>query len=187
VDEKDVLAACLPEGKIALLFIDLREANPHVLIKAIDSGFLIRNANPDLLGQRIEDISMHFLESEPGIFIAWVLARLKIPLIQRIQCRVVVETTTNPVPEAEKKAVADGWATKRVLIGSNEFYIVGPPDDPAGIKKAKTAAEAYSLIANSQSKFFSRGDNSGTHKKEMDAWENAKIKPAGDWYIVTNG
>jgi tungstate transport system substrate-binding protein len=88
-------------------------------------------------------------------------------------------------PAAEKKAVEDGWAIKRELIGSNEFYIVGPPEDPAGIKKAKTAAEAYKLIANSQSKFFSRGDNSGTHKKEMDAWEKANIKPAGEWYIVT--
>jgi tungstate transport system substrate-binding protein len=88
-------------------------------------------------------------------------------------------------PAAEKKAVADGWATQRLLIGSNEFYIVGPPDDPAGIKKAKSAAEAYTLIANSKSKFFSRGDNSGTHKKELDAWERAGIKPSGDWYVVT--
>jgi len=88
-------------------------------------------------------------------------------------------------PAAEKKAVEDGWATKRALIGSNEFYIVGPANDPAGIKKAKSAASAYALIAKSQSKFFSRGDNSGTHKKEMDAWEKANIKPAGDWYIVT--
>ena len=88
-------------------------------------------------------------------------------------------------PAAEKKAVEDGWAIKRDLIGSNEFYIVGPPEDPAGIKKAKTAAEAYTLIANSKSKFFSRGDNSGTHKKEMDAWEKANITPAGDWYVVT--
>jgi tungstate transport system substrate-binding protein len=88
-------------------------------------------------------------------------------------------------PAAEKRAVEEGWATQRVLIGSNEFYIVGPPEDPTGIKKAKTAAEAYTLIANSKSKFFSRGDNSGTHKKEMDAWEKAGIKPTGDWYIVT--
>jgi tungstate transport system substrate-binding protein len=88
-------------------------------------------------------------------------------------------------PAAEKKAVADGWAIKRELIGSNEFYIVGPPNDPAGIKNAKTAAEAYALIAKQQAKFFSRGDNSGTHKKEMDAWEKAGIKPSGDWYVVT--
>lgn len=88
-------------------------------------------------------------------------------------------------PAAEKKAVEEGWATQRALIGSNEFYIVGPASDPAGIKKAKSAAEAYALIAKSRSKFFSRGDNSGTHKKEMDAWEKAGIQPAGEWYIVT--
>jgi len=88
-------------------------------------------------------------------------------------------------PAAEKKAVQEGWAIKRTLIGSNEFYIVGPKDDPAGIAKAKSAAEAYKKIADAKAKFFSRGDNSGTHKKEMDAWEKAGIKPSGSWYIVT--
>jgi tungstate transport system substrate-binding protein len=88
-------------------------------------------------------------------------------------------------PAAEKKAVADGWATKRLLIGSNEFYIVGPRSDPAGIKKAKSAAEAYQKIAAAKAPFFSRGDNSGTHKKELQVWEKAGIAPAGDWYVVT--
>lgn len=88
-------------------------------------------------------------------------------------------------PAAEKKAVEEGWATKRLLIGSNEFFIVGPANDPAGIKKAKTAAEAYKLVADKKSKFFTRGDNSGTHKKEMAIWEKAGIKPSGDWYVVT--
>jgi len=89
-------------------------------------------------------------------------------------------------PAAEKKAVEDGWAIKRELIGSNEFYIVGPPNDPAGIKKAKTAAEAYTLIANSQSKFFSRGDNSGTHSKEKGLWKSAGITAEGQaWYQQT--
>jgi tungstate transport system substrate-binding protein len=89
-------------------------------------------------------------------------------------------------PSAEKKAVEDGWAVKRVLIGSNEFFIVGPPDDPARISVAKSAAEAYTRIANAKAKFFSRGDNSGTHKKEMDVWQKVSINPSGDWYIVTN-
>lgn len=89
-------------------------------------------------------------------------------------------------PAAEKKAVADAWAIMRTLIGANEFYVVGPKDDPAGIAKAKTVAEAYSKIAQSKSKFFSRGDNSGTHKKEMFIWGKAGIKPAGAWYVVTN-
>jgi len=88
-------------------------------------------------------------------------------------------------PAAEEKAVAEGWAIKRTLIGSNEFYIVGPATDPAGIAQAKSVAEAYSRIAAAKAKFFSRGDNSGTHKKELAVWEKAGVKPTGDWYIVT--
>jgi len=88
-------------------------------------------------------------------------------------------------PAAEKQAVQEGWAVKRTLIGSNEFYIVGPKEDPAGIAKAESAAEAYQKIAEAEAKFFSRGDNSGTHKKEMAAWKNAGIEPSGEWYIVT--
>jgi tungstate transport system substrate-binding protein len=88
-------------------------------------------------------------------------------------------------PAAEKKAVQDGWATKRTLIGSNEFFIVGPAGDPAKIAEAKSAVEAYRRIAAAKAKFFSRGDNSGTHKKEMDLWKKAEIKPQGDWYLVT--
>jgi tungstate transport system substrate-binding protein len=88
-------------------------------------------------------------------------------------------------PAAEKKAVEEGWATKKTLIGSNEFYIVGPPDDPAKISEAKSAADAYSKIASARVKFFSRGDNSGTHKKEMEIWQKAGVSPSGDWYVVT--
>jgi len=88
-------------------------------------------------------------------------------------------------PAQEKAAIQEGWAIKRILIGSNEFYIVGPPDDPAGIAKTKTAAEAYKRIAEARAKFVSRGDNSGTHKKEMDIWKKAETTPSGDWYIVT--
>ena len=88
-------------------------------------------------------------------------------------------------PEAEKKAVTEGWATLRTLLGSNEFYIVGPESDPAGIANAKTAPEAYSMIAKSEAMFFSRGDNSGTHKKEMHIWKLAGIEPAWDGYVVT--
>ncbi|MGC1454497.1 MAG: substrate-binding domain-containing protein [Nitrospirota bacterium] len=88
-------------------------------------------------------------------------------------------------PDAEKKAVADGWAANRILIGSNEFYIVGPAADPAKIAQAKNVVDAYTRIASAKAKFFSRGDNSGTHKKEMDAWKKSGLTPGGEWYIVT--
>jgi len=89
-------------------------------------------------------------------------------------------------PEAVNKAIAEGWATDRTLIGSNEFYIVGPKSDPANIKAASSGVDAYSRIAKVQAKFISRGDKSGTHQKEMDIWKKAGIPPEGNWYIVTN-
>lgn len=88
-------------------------------------------------------------------------------------------------PDMEKKALAEGWGANRTLIGSNEFFIVGCKSDTAKIASAKNAVEAYARIAKSQAKFFSRGDNSGTHKKEMDVWKKAGIAPSGSWYIVT--
>ena len=88
-------------------------------------------------------------------------------------------------PAAEKQAMKEGWAIKRSLIGSNEFYIVGPKNDPANISNVKSAAEAYANIAKTKAKFYSRGDNSGTHKKEMAIWKQAGIQPAGDWYVIT--
>ena len=88
-------------------------------------------------------------------------------------------------PAQVDKAIADGWATGKKLIGSNEFYIVGPASDPAGISGAQSAADAYRRIAATQAKFVSRGDNSGTHQKEMQIWAKAAVEPKGEWYIVT--
>ena len=88
-------------------------------------------------------------------------------------------------PAAEKKAVQEGWAIKRSLIGSNEFYIVGPKEDPAQIAEASSASDAYARIAKTKARFLSRGDNSGTNKKEMAIWKKADISPSGQWYIIT--
>jgi tungstate transport system substrate-binding protein len=96
-----------------------------------------------------------------------------------------VEIVMVHAPAAEKNAVREGWAIKRTLIGSNEFYIVGPKNDPAGIAAARSASDAYARIAKSKSKFLSRGDNSGTHKKELAIWKNAGVDPKGQWYITT--
>jgi len=91
-------------------------------------------------------------------------------------------------PSSEIKAVAEGWATKRTLIGSNEFYIVGPKNDPAKVAESKSVITAYQKIASTKALFLSRGDNSGTHKKEIEIWERAGYLPNPEkdkWYIVT--
>ncbi|MCP5419101.1 MAG: substrate-binding domain-containing protein [Gammaproteobacteria bacterium] len=89
-------------------------------------------------------------------------------------------------PAAEKKAVEAGWAVMPTLVGSNEFYIVGPIADPADIKHAQSAADAYQRIAKAQAPFITRADNSGTNKKELQIWKKAGIEPQGEWYIPTH-
>ena len=98
----------------------------------------------------------------------------------------LVDVVMVHAPKAEQEAIDNGWATARTLLGSNQFYIVGPPSDPAQIKSAKSAAEAFKMIAETKSAFFSRADNSGTHKKEIYIWDQAGINPSGDWYFETH-
>ena len=89
-----------------------------------------------------------------------------------------------PVPE--ELAVHEGWAADRTLVGANEFLIVGPAQDPAQIRQASSVVEAYRRLAAAKAKFLSRGDNSGTHQREMAIWKQAALSPDGDWYVVTN-
>ena len=86
-------------------------------------------------------------------------------------------------PSLEKKYVADGKLLNRRLVMYNDFVIIGPKQDPAKIKPAKTALAALKLIEQSKSRFVSRGDNSGTHNLEKSLWKEAGITPKGDWYI----
>lgn len=88
-------------------------------------------------------------------------------------------------PAAEKDFMSNSYGSDRRLVMHNDFIIVGPSTDPAGIKAAATSAEAFTKIADSKSPFISRGDNSGTNAKELGIWKRANITPEGDWYIET--
>ncbi len=106
--------------------------------------------------------------------------------------------------ELELKAVSEGYFTDRHDVMYNDFVIVGPKEDPAGLKEAKSAGEAFGKIAGdrfragpgpvaggrspniagARSPFVSRGDNSGTHTKELSLWKKAGIDPKGEeWYL----
>lgn len=91
-------------------------------------------------------------------------------------------------PAAEKTFVDEGHADKtgRLDVMYNDFILIGPEADPAGIKASAQAdaIAAFTKIASDEAIFISRGDESGTHKKELTIWEKAKIEPAGDWYII---
>jgi len=87
----------------------------------------------------------------------------------------------------EEKFVADGYGTKRYDLMYNDFVILGPANDPAGIRGEKNAALALLKIAQTQSAFVTRGDKSGTHVKELEVWKKAAIEPQGAWYNVFEG
>ena len=88
---------------------------------------------------------------------------------------------------AEEAFVAEGYGTHRREIMYNDFVLIGPGDDPASIRSAKTAAEALQSIATTASAFVSRGDDSGTHKAELAIWAIGGLDPAtfGSWYRAT--
>jgi len=88
-------------------------------------------------------------------------------------------------PASEVEFMEGGYGKDRFLIMHNDFVIVGPADDPAGIKSSESAAAAFSAIAASESPFTTRGDDSGTHKMELSLWASAEISPEGDWYLNT--
>ncbi|MBE3585352.1 MAG: extracellular solute-binding protein [Thermoanaerobacter sp.] len=85
-------------------------------------------------------------------------------------------------PKAEKELVDSGVGINYRLVMHNDFIVVGPENDPAGISSAQNTVEAFKKIAQTRSTFVSRGDESGTHKKEKDIWKEAGITPGGKWY-----
>jgi len=86
-------------------------------------------------------------------------------------------------PSLEKQYVADGKMLNRRLVMYNDFVLIGPAEDPAKIRGMAKAAEALKRIAETQSRFVSRGDKSGTHLLEMALWKQAGIEPKGSWYL----
>jgi len=85
--------------------------------------------------------------------------------------------------KAEDEFIAQGFGINRQDVMYNEFLVVGPAHDPAGIKGYNDVAEAFKKIARSNSKFISRGDKSGTHTKELSIWTKASLTPTGRWYV----
>lgn len=82
----------------------------------------------------------------------------------------------------EKRFVENGYASERADVMYNDFVLLGPAEDPANIREAQSAAEAFAAIADAEAPFTSRGDDSGTNRAELRLWNRAGIEPDGDWY-----
>jgi tungstate transport system substrate-binding protein len=85
-------------------------------------------------------------------------------------------------PSVEEAFVTGGYGEARVPIMFNDFVVVGPPADPAGVASSSSVSDALQTIASSGEVFVSRGDNSGTHNRELEVWRAADVVPGGRWY-----
>lgn len=86
-------------------------------------------------------------------------------------------------PDDEIKFITDGYGTDRTTFAHNDFVILGPKDDPSKIKGIGKASDAFKIIAEAGVLFISRGDQSGTHKKELNLWKDAGVQPKKENYI----
>ena len=123
-------------------------------------------------------------EKETGTTLKWVSTGTGKALKMGENCD--VDVLLVHAPEAEKKFVEAGFGVDRNEVMYNDFVIIGPKNDPAKVS-GKTTAEAFKTIKEKNANFLSRGDNSGTHQKELSMWEKvSKIVPEKDtWYIQT--
>jgi tungstate transport system substrate-binding protein len=87
--------------------------------------------------------------------------------------------------QSELKFVEQGFGVQRYDVMYNDFVLIGPKDDPAKIAGINTVSEALNALQESGQRFISRGDDSGTHKKELRLWQAADVQPEGKWYVET--
>jgi tungstate transport system substrate-binding protein len=122
------------------------------------------------------------LEAHTGIELQWVAVGTGKALALGKNCD--VDILMVHAPDAEKQFIKDGYGVMRRPIMYNDFVIIGPKSDPAGIR-GKTVLEALNDIALKQNVFISRGDDSGTHKAEISLWKGIGVPDKDPWYIQT--
>jgi tungstate transport system substrate-binding protein len=88
-------------------------------------------------------------------------------------------------PDDEEEFMASGKGGTRRLVMHNDFVVVGPPDDPAGVRGTSSTAALERIAQSEEAPFISRGDDSGTHALELKLWDEAGVRPAGSWYQET--
>jgi tungstate transport system substrate-binding protein len=153
-----------------------------VTVQAQTKGFLLMASTIGPIDAGIVSVLEDQFEKESGIRVRHVGAGTGEAL--KIAEKGNVDLVMVHAKSLEEKFVKDGFGAERIPVMYNDFVIVGPAADPAGIKGMAGAAEALKKIADKGAPFISRGDKSGTHVAEMEIWAKAGVKPAGAWYTV---
>jgi tungstate transport system substrate-binding protein len=149
---------------------------------AQSSGFILLSSTIGPIDSGIVGRLENGFEKETGIRVRHVGAGTGAAL--NIARKGSVDLVMAHAKALEEKFVQEGYGTERIALMYNDFVIVGPANDPAGIKGMKSAGEALKRIAGRGVPFISRGDKSGTNVAEMQLWKKAGIQPRGSWYIT---
>ncbi|HPN08638.1 MAG TPA: substrate-binding domain-containing protein [Syntrophales bacterium] len=168
--------------KISLLLLAILLVTPPGTAVAKDKKFILMASTIGPIDAGIVGALEDSFEKEKGIRVRHVGAGTGATLKIAQKCN--VDLVMVHARSLEEKFVADGYGTERIPLMYNDFVMVGPAADPAGIKGLKSAAEAMRKIAAAGAPFVTRGDKSGTHVAEMELWKAAGINPAGTWYVV---
>ncbi|HOS59815.1 MAG TPA: substrate-binding domain-containing protein, partial [Syntrophorhabdaceae bacterium] len=150
------------------------------LVWAEGNKFVLLSSTIGPIDSGIVEVLENSFEKETGIRVRHVGAGTGAAL--NIARKGNIDLVMAHAKSLEEKFVQEGFGTERIDLMYNDFIIVGPADDPAGIRGIKSAAEALKKIVDKQAIFISRGDKSGTHVAEMVLWEKAGLKPSGSWY-----
>jgi len=155
---------------------------PGLVHAADGSKFILLSSTIGPIDSGIVDVLENSFEKETGIRVRHVGAGTGLAL--DIARKGNVDLVMVHAKSLEEKFVQEGFGTGRIPLMYNDFVLVGPAADPAGIRGKKTAVEALGRIAEKGVMFISRGDKSGTHVAEMELWGKAGLKPSGPWYKV---
>jgi len=146
------------------------------------SNFILLSSTIGPIDAGIVDLLENEFEKETGIRVRHVGAGTGAAL--DIAKKGNVDLVLVHAKSLEEKFVNEGFGTERISLMYNDFVIVGPPNDPAGIKGMNSVTDALKKISETKVTFISRGDKSGTHVAEMELWEKAGLKPSGSWYVI---
>jgi tungstate transport system substrate-binding protein len=148
---------------------------------AAQSSIVIVSTTTSTQDSGLLDVLVPMFEKQTGLTVKTISVGTGQALA--LAARGEADVTLAHAPGLEKKYVDEGKMTNRRLVMYNDFIVIGPADDPAKIKGLPRALDALKRIAESQSRFVSRGDKSGTHTLELALWKQAGIEPKGAWYI----
>lgn len=168
---------------LSFLFFSLLVLLPSAIIQGADSGSrnVILSTTTSTQDSGLLDVLVPLFEKQTGYKVKTVSVGTGQALA--LAAKGDADVALVHAPSLEKKYVTDGKLLNRRLVMYNDFVIIGPKNDPAKVRAAKSVAAALKAIEQAKAAFVSRGDNSGTHTLEKSLWKAAGIEPKGSWYI----